>query len=52
VGALDGEYDPGLLVGGLDESLGEGRPNLGGFHIFTFNDLAQTERWRQRQLTL
>ena len=52
VGTLDGEYDPGSLVDGLDETLGEGRPNLGGFHIFTFNDLAPTERWRQRQLTL
>jgi methylenetetrahydrofolate reductase (NADPH) len=51
VGALDGEYDPGSLVDGLDETLGDARPNLGGFHIFTFNDLVPTERWRQRQLT-
>jgi methylenetetrahydrofolate reductase (NADPH) len=47
---LDGEFDPGPLVEGLDESLGDSQPNLGGFHIFTFNDLAQTERWRRRQL--
>jgi methylenetetrahydrofolate reductase (NADPH) len=49
-GMLDGVFDPGPLVRGLDESLGQTRPNLGGFHIFTFNDLAQTERWRRRQL--
>jgi methylenetetrahydrofolate reductase (NADPH) len=47
---LNGDFDPGPLVSGLDESLGKTRPNLGGFHIFTFNDLAQTERWRRRQL--
>jgi len=48
---LDGEFDPAPLVRGLDESLGEAHPNLGGFHIFTFNDLAETERWRRRQLS-
>ena len=52
VGGLDGDYDPGPLVSGLEENLAEARPNLGGFHIFTFNDLAQTERWRQRQLSV
>ena len=42
---------PGLLlVRGLEESLDDSPPNLGGFHIFTFNDLADTEHWRQRQL--
>ena len=35
---------------GLEESLGESPPNLGGFHIFTFNDLADTEHWRQRRV--
>jgi methylenetetrahydrofolate reductase (NADPH) len=49
---LDGDFDPAALIRGLDESLGDPHPNLGGFHIFTFNDLAQTERWRQRQLTI
>jgi methylenetetrahydrofolate reductase (NADPH) len=50
-GTLNGDFDPGPLVNGLDASIGEARPNLGGFHIFTFNDLAQTERWRRQQLT-
>ena len=47
--ALRGAFDPDSLVAGLDESLRE-RRNLGGFHIFTFNDLESTERWRQRAL--
>jgi methylenetetrahydrofolate reductase (NADPH) len=47
---LGGDFDPDPLVRGLEESLGPERPNVGGFHIFTFNDLAQTEGWRQRRL--
>jgi methylenetetrahydrofolate reductase (NADPH) len=45
-----GDFDPGPFVHELGESFGEAPPNFGGFHIFTFNDLAETERWRQRQL--
>ena len=47
-----GDFDPGPLVSGLDASLGGPRPNVGGFHIFTFNDLEATERWRQQALGL
>jgi methylenetetrahydrofolate reductase (NADPH) len=47
---LSGDFDPDPLVRGLEESLGSERPNVGGFHIFTFNDLAVAERWRQRRL--
>ena len=47
---LNGDFDPDPLVRGLEESLGPGRPNVSGFHIFTFNGLADTERWRQRTL--
>jgi methylenetetrahydrofolate reductase (NADPH) len=46
----DGDFDPGPLASGLEQSLGEPRPNVGGFHIFTFNHLEATERWRQRTL--
>ena len=46
----DGEFDPGPLVSGLDTSLGGPRPNVGGFHVFTFNDLERTERWRRHAL--
>ncbi len=48
--SLGGDFDPDPLIRGLDESLGQGRPNVGGFHIFTFNNLQGTERWRQRAL--
>ena len=48
-GTLNGQFEPSALVRGLEESLGDAPPNLGGFHIFTFNQLANTERWRQRQ---
>jgi methylenetetrahydrofolate reductase (NADH) len=45
-----GNFDPDPLVRGLEHSLGEQRRNVGGFHIFTFNDLKGTERWRHRAL--
>ena len=47
--AEDGAFDPGPLVEGLERSVQE-RRNFAGFHIFTFNELADTERWRQRTL--
>ena len=45
-----GDFDPDPLVLGLDTSLDGRRPNMAGFHIFTFNDLEGTERWRQERL--
>ena len=48
--AFSGAFDPTPLVEGLDESLAEARPNLAGFHVFTFNELEGTERWRRRHL--
>jgi len=47
---LSGDFDPSPLVKGLAETIDHGHPNLGGFHIFTFNDLQGTERWRQRAI--
>ena len=49
--SLSGNFDPDPLVRGLADSLGDARPNAGGFHIFTFNQVADTERWRQRRLS-
>ena len=46
----DGDFVPGPLVAGLQESFGGQPPNVAGFHIFTFNDLESTERWRQQVL--
>jgi methylenetetrahydrofolate reductase (NADPH) len=49
VSAQAGVWDPDPLLETLEESLDD-VPNFGGFHIFTFNDLADTEHWRQRHL--
>ena len=46
----DGDFDPDPLVTGLVESFDEVPPNVAGFHVFTFNDLEGTERWRQQAL--
>ena len=46
----EGDFDPGSLVAGLEESFAEKPPNVAGFHVFTFNDLEGTERWRQQAL--
>jgi methylenetetrahydrofolate reductase (NADPH) len=41
-------FDPDRLIDGLGPVLGTAK--VGGFHVFTFNDLADTEAWRQRRL--
>jgi methylenetetrahydrofolate reductase (NADPH) len=46
--AQNGDFDPDPLVRELGEILGEAPLNFAGFHVFTFNDLADTEEWRQR----
>jgi methylenetetrahydrofolate reductase (NADPH) len=45
-----GGFSPDPLVAGLEESLSDSERKVAGFHIFTFNDLADTERWRQQAL--
>ncbi len=47
---LGENFDPDPLLAGLEESFGQPPPNVAGFHIFTFNALADTERWRQGAL--
>jgi methylenetetrahydrofolate reductase (NADPH) len=49
-GAREYDFDPDPLVLGLDASFDEPQPNMAGFHVFTFNDLEGTERWRQGAL--
>ncbi len=46
--AFSGAFDPTPLVEGADESLADTRPNLVGLHVFTFNELEGTERWRRQ----
>lgn len=43
-------YEPTQLIRGLVQSLPDSGAVVKGFHIFTFNDLAQTEAWRQGML--
>ena len=45
-----GGFNPDKLIKGLGPVLAAPERKLAGFHIFTFNDLADTEAWRQRKL--
>ena len=45
---LRGGFSPDPLVDGLGPVLGSGK--VAGFHVFTFNDVADTESWRQERL--
>jgi methylenetetrahydrofolate reductase (NADPH) len=48
--AREGDFDPDPLVSGLGASIDGRQPNMAGFHVFTFNDLEGTERWRRNHL--
>lgn len=39
-------YQPDDLVAGLEPWLGDPKINIPGFHLFSFNDIERTERWR------
>lgn len=41
-------FDPDRLVDGLGPSVASEK--VAGFHVFTFNDLEDTERWRRQRL--
>ena len=43
---LRGSVGPGYLVEGLSPELAR----IAGFHVYTFNELRETERWRQEAL--
>lgn len=45
-----GGFDPGGLLAGLEPEVSRPAERLGTFHVFTFNDLADTERWRVGEL--
>jgi methylenetetrahydrofolate reductase (NADPH) len=45
-----GGFSPDRLIKGLAPALAAPEQRVGGFHIFTFNDLADTETWRQRKV--
>jgi methylenetetrahydrofolate reductase (NADPH) len=43
-------YRPDHLIRGLDRCLTDPERKVGGFHVFTFNELEETERWRREWL--
>lgn len=45
-------YRPTRLVRGLGAEMATVDSRIGGLHVFTFNELRQTERWRQQLLGL
>ena len=45
-----GGFSPDTLIKGLAPVIADPEQKIAGFHIFTFNDLADTEAWRQRKL--
>ena len=49
--AVPGGYDPMRLLDRAASVLGDEEMNVGGLHLFTFNQVAETEAWRRRQLT-
>ena len=47
---LRGRYGPGSLIERLTPKLADPVAAIGGFHVYTFNELATTERWRREAL--
>lgn len=47
---LPSGYRPDKLATALSTQITKPGNNISGFHVFTFNDLEGTERWRQNQL--
>lgn len=45
-----GGFSPDRLLEGLGPLLDDPEGKVAGFHVFTFNDLAETEAWRRRRL--
>lgn len=47
---LPGGYSPNRLIEGLSDHLAEPEINVKSFHVFTFNEVEKTEKWRQEWL--
>jgi methylenetetrahydrofolate reductase (NADPH) len=45
-----GPYRPNRVVEGLAGTLADPADRVAGFHVYTFNQVARTERWRQDAL--
>jgi methylenetetrahydrofolate reductase (NADPH) len=46
-----GGYDPGRFLSALMPELGAPDRKVAGLHVFTFNEIEPTERWRQETLS-
>ena len=44
------KFKPDPLLRGLAPTLADPASNLAGFHLYTFNEVARTERWRRETL--
>jgi methylenetetrahydrofolate reductase (NADPH) len=45
-----GGYDPGRFVNALMPTIVHPGWKIAGLHVFTFNEIQPTERWRQQML--
>ncbi len=48
---LTRQFKPDRLLEGLARVVTDPDANVGGFHLYTFNEVARTERWRRRTLS-
>jgi methylenetetrahydrofolate reductase (NADH) len=46
-----GGYEPGRFVSALWPDLGRAALRIAGLHVFTFNEIEPTERWRREMLS-
>src|SRR5215208_422372 len=47
---LTRQFKPNRLLDGLAQVVSEPDTGVAGFHLYTFNEVARTERWRQRAI--
>ena len=47
---VPGAYSPDKLIRGLEPALRDPERKVAGFHVFTFNEVEATERWRRDRL--
>jgi methylenetetrahydrofolate reductase (NADPH) len=47
---LHGGFSPDPLIDGLRDAIADPERKIAGFHVFTFNDVADTEAWRRRRV--
>jgi len=47
---LTKQFKPNRLLDGLAQVVTEPDTGVAGFHLYTFNEVGRTERWRQRAI--